>query len=121
MELSTFGKFVRRRRVLLEMPLGEMARRLGVSPSFLSSVETGRKSVPKDWLSDVSNILQLNQQDIIKLEHAIDAETGLKKIEATSEESAAFLAAFSRRESELSDKQLSMLTQLLEGIEGSKE
>lgn len=120
MELSPFGKFVRQRRVLLEMPLGTMARELGVSPSFLSSVETGRKSVPKDWLEKVVNILQLDAEQETKLRKAIDAELGVKKIEATTENSATFLAAFSRKENELSGEQFSLLTKLLEDAEEVK-
>ena len=47
--LTPFGKAVRKIRIDHNMKLSTMAERLDVKPAFLTSVETGRKSVPSDF------------------------------------------------------------------------
>lgn len=110
MEISEFGKFIRTKRLLLEMTLGEMADALDVSSSYLSSVEVGRKPVPKEWAEKITKILQLNKSETEKLKILIDGEIGTKKVRAESREAAVFLAAFNRNGHRIDGKTLSLWT-----------
>ena len=47
--LSPFGKFCRKLRLERGELLLDMAKKLQVQSSYLSSVEVGRKSVPESW------------------------------------------------------------------------
>ena len=50
MSLTEFGKAVRKARIECDQTLANMASALGVTPAFLSSVETGRKKIPTELI-----------------------------------------------------------------------
>lgn len=58
--LTTFGRLVRKLRIDKGLLLGDMADALKVSASFLSAVETGKKSVPSDWPTRITSWLGLD-------------------------------------------------------------
>jgi transcriptional regulator with XRE-family HTH domain len=53
MRITEFGKAVRDARYQTRQTLRSMSSGLGVSPAFLSSIETGRDKVPLDFVSKV--------------------------------------------------------------------
>ena len=53
------GQAVRRRRQQLGIRQGELARHLGLSPSFVALLEAGRSPVPLDKVSPLGRLLQL--------------------------------------------------------------
>lgn len=66
--LSEFGRFVRKRRIDMNVLLGDMADAVGVSSSFLSAVETGRKAVPKgEFAMRAAKFLQLDGPGTLEL------------------------------------------------------
>lgn len=60
MELTEFGKFLRKLRIDNGELLKDMSIKLNVTPSFLSMVETGRRSVPKKWEEEIEKIYSLS-------------------------------------------------------------
>jgi HTH-type transcriptional regulator, competence development regulator len=58
--LTPFGKALRRERLEQGTTLGEMANALGVSSSFLSQIETGKKGLTDAFVRKVINHLGLN-------------------------------------------------------------
>ena len=60
MKLTEFGKFLRKLRVDNGELLKDMAIKLNVTPSFLSMVETGRRSIPKKWEEEIEETYSLN-------------------------------------------------------------
>lgn len=60
MKLTEFGKFLRKLRIDNEELLKDMSVKLNVTPSFLSMVETGRRSIPKKWEEEIEKIYSLN-------------------------------------------------------------
>lgn len=60
---TPYGKKVRIERLKREIIANEMAELLGVTPSFLSGVELGRKKVPTAWRSKLKEILSLNDDE----------------------------------------------------------
>ncbi|MNL53324.1 Helix-turn-helix domain protein [compost metagenome] len=54
MALTDFGKAIRKARIDTGETLGSMADAVGVTPSFLSSIETGRKKVPEGLVTQVA-------------------------------------------------------------------
>ncbi|MBI2770219.1 MAG: helix-turn-helix transcriptional regulator [Burkholderiales bacterium] len=55
MEITEFGKQLRKLRLDLGITLAEMASRIGVSSGMLSSVETGRKPAPGDLVDRLAS------------------------------------------------------------------
>jgi transcriptional regulator with XRE-family HTH domain len=68
--LSPFGKLCRKLRIDNGELLKDMAEKLGVTPSYLSAVEVGKRNVPKDWPKKISDIYSLNDQETKALENA---------------------------------------------------
>lgn len=70
--MNSFGIFVRKLRLDRGEFLFDMARKLGVSSAFLSAVETGKKSVPKDFKEKIIKLYKLDNQKIEELDEAIN-------------------------------------------------
>lgn len=58
--LTEFGKFTRKLRIDNGELLKNMADKLGVSSSYLSSVETGKRKVPLEWADKISLLYSLD-------------------------------------------------------------
>ena len=65
-EELTFGSFIRKKRLESDqyISLRELARRLNLSPVYMSDIETGREFAPKhEVLIRIAEILRLDKQD----------------------------------------------------------
>lgn len=58
--MTPFGKAVRHLRIEREMLLGEMADALGVSSSYLSQIESGKKPIPSDFPDRIARMMKLD-------------------------------------------------------------
>lgn len=63
--LTSLGKFLRKLRIDKGEILRDMADKLGVTVSFLSAVENGKKRMPSSWNSRICDLYSLTavQQD----------------------------------------------------------
>lgn len=58
---QTFGGFVRQRRSSMGITLRGLAARLGLSPVYMSNIETDRKPAPtQEYLEKLAQELHLN-------------------------------------------------------------
>ncbi len=73
MKLTPFGIEVRKLRLDAGMLMKDMADKLGVSPSWLSAMETGRKSVPDDLVPRISRLFGLTGERVERLAEAARA------------------------------------------------
>ncbi|WP_227865690.1 helix-turn-helix domain-containing protein [Clostridioides sp. ZZV14-6045] len=67
MNLTEFGKFSRKLRIEKDEILRDMSEKLNVTVSYLSAVETGKRSVPKSWENIMIEKYNLKDEDQIKL------------------------------------------------------
>ncbi|MGG1598880.1 helix-turn-helix domain-containing protein [Paenibacillus naphthalenovorans] len=70
--LTQFGKFCRKLRIDNGELLKEMADKLGVTSSYLSAVENGKRNVPHDWLETITDLYSLSQIQKKELNEAIE-------------------------------------------------
>ena len=82
--LTEFGKFTRKLRIEINETLYNMAQKLGVSSAFLSSVEIGNKSIPKNWLELLSEKYNLNKEQKEELEKVIALSNKIMKVDFTN-------------------------------------
>lgn len=68
--LTPFGEKCREIRKAKEMLLIDMAHVAGVSPGFLSLVETGRKPIPDRLIPELVTNLKLSQRQAAELQNA---------------------------------------------------
>ena len=55
-----------------------MADKLGISMSFLSSVENGKKSMPSEWITKIANRYQLNDAQKMEFDQSVaESEKGI--------------------------------------------
>ena len=97
--LSPFGKFSRKLRLERGELLLDMAKKLRVQPSYLSSVEVGRKSVPESWKKEIAEIYNLSTTEREDLEKSIDDSVRQIKIdmENRNDNDREILLAFARK------------------------
>ncbi len=116
--LTPYGKLVRKHRIDAGMTLREMATALGITPAFLSAVETGRKSVPAEMPAKVAALMELDMAEQAELQKA--AELSRKDFRVRLNERATgddreVAAMFARQFPELSEEEKEEIRKILEG------
>ena len=118
---TAFGKFCRLLRVRHDEVLRDMAQKLGVSSSYLSAVENGKRSIPQDWKNKLTLLYSLTDGESEALDSAI--HQSLQEIKITldlnkfSDSDRDTLMAFARRYDSLGEKTKISLQDLFGGIE----
>lgn len=84
MKLNEFGKELRRLRLDRDELLKDMARRLRITPAFLSSIESGRKPVPADFVARVNEEYALSEAVRNRLQTAADMTRSSFEIKLSS-------------------------------------
>ena len=72
MTYTKFGELMRIIRIKHHEVMGDMAKFLGTSVPFLSSVENGKKNVPAEWFEKISNYYGLSSNEKQELSNAIE-------------------------------------------------
>lgn len=72
MKLTEFGKFSRKLRIENDELLKDMAEKLGVTASYLSAVEIGKRNIPKTWEEKIVRAYNLDNENLIELKKAIE-------------------------------------------------
>lgn len=70
--LNSFGRFCRKLRIDKGELLKDMATRLGVTSSYLSAVENGKRNVPRKWIEKISEMYSLSDSEVEELERSFD-------------------------------------------------
>lgn len=113
--ITRFGKLLRKIRIDHGEILMDMATRLGVSPSFLSAVEIGRKSAPSGWSDIIAEQYRLSEEQRQELKEAgREAVTSVKLDFSKADQpqrAAAFV--FAREFGSMSEETANQVVQLL--------
>ena len=114
-ELTPLGKFLRKLRIDHNELLRTMAEKLGISMSFLSSVENGKKSMPSEWITKIANLYQLNDAQRMEFDQSVaESEKGIAvKFDGLSEEKKKISVAFARKIKTLSPEAQKAIQDLL--------
>ncbi len=65
--LTGFGKYCRKLRIDRDQTIEDMAKILGVTKSYLSFAETGKRRVPERWGGVIANLYKLPEEEREKL------------------------------------------------------
>lgn len=115
--ITKFGKQLRKLRIDKTITLRAMADEMGISPSYLSSIETGKRNISENFFSSVVNYFGLQGSDVDMLRQYADLSRNeitllLEEANDAQKKSAVF---FARRLNELSDDDLSKINKILQG------
>ena len=113
--ITPFGKVLRNLRMDRGTLLKEMAEQLGVTPSYLSSVESGKRNISEDWPQRIGALYGLTASEIEDLEVAAAASTTQIKLDLsqTDRESRELAVAFARSFNELTPEDQKEMLALL--------
>ncbi len=78
--ITEFGKALRTLRIEHDEILKDMADRLGVTASFLSAVEIGKKNVPASWIPRISEMYGLSEHESCELQEKADDSVNAIKL-----------------------------------------
>lgn len=115
--LTSIGRFLRKLRIDEGEILKDMAEKLGVTVSFLSAVENGKKHMPATWNSRICELYHLNEDQrdaftkaIAETEDAIEMNFIGKSIQNRE-----LAVSFARKFSDINDEQAEAIRRILSG------
>lgn len=79
--LIEFGKILRKLRIDRGEIIRDMAEKIGCTASYLSAVETGKRSIPEDWAEKIIDLYNLESDAAEELRDAAMAEAKSIKID----------------------------------------
>lgn len=117
--MTEIGKFLKKLRIDNDEILLSMAQKLGVTPSFLSAVELGKKKMPYEWNVKIRSIYQLTPSQEDALDEAISAseKAVMVDLENASPGARKIAVSFARSFSDLTDEQLDSIKKLMKSEE----
>ena len=122
-EVTAFGKILRKMRIDCSEVLGVMAKRLKVSPAYLSSIENGGREIPEDFIAKIVTEYGLSEEQKNDLEEAKAKVKGAVNVDFTDQKTEADYvetAVMSAKDfSRLSAEQVNELKELLKRFESS--
>jgi transcriptional regulator with XRE-family HTH domain len=95
--ITPFGIETRKFRLDKGLRLLDLARRLALSSSFVSAVETGKKPIPPGYVESVSRALGLTVAEAAELQKAADRSRSTIDVEGLRGSQREFVAAFARK------------------------
>lgn len=109
--ITELGKELRKLRIDMGITLNDMAMRAGVSPSLLSSAETGKKTATPFLIEKLASAfvqVQSNKAKLLNLAEATKSEVRIRLAEKNNKANEVALA-FARNFENLSPAQLDQL------------
>jgi len=113
--LTAFGKFTRKLRIDKGELLKDMADKLQVTSSYLSSVEMGKRTVPQKWAEQIKEFYTLTESDYLDLLKSI-SESKKEVVLNLSEKNAKdkdIILSFARNFDDLDDVKKAKIRELL--------
>lgn len=112
---TTLGKFLRKLRIDNDELMKDMADKLALAASTLSSIENGRRNPPKDFEERLVSVYSLTASEIDQLHSAImqsrdEIALRIKGLSASDQELA---VSFARRFENLSDADKARIKEIL--------
>lgn len=113
--LTSLGKFYRKLRIDNDELLKHMAERLGVSSSYLSAVESGKRDMPDSWEAQIIDLYDLSEEMILEFQYAIRTSKRKTTIDMTNfvNSDKLLVESFARKFSALDDATKKKLERLL--------
>lgn len=117
MKISAFGKILKKMRIDSSELLGQMAKRLEISPAYLSAIESGDRNVTDEIFNKICTVYSLSDEQKEELNKAriqTQGEINVVLGENKTIEGVETAVLFARDFSKLSEEQLAKMKKLLE-------
>lgn len=120
MRKTSFGSLLTHIRLEHEEIIFDMSEKLGLSPAYISSIETGRMEVPDHLIKNLKETYSLDANTVHELEHALallENAITITSDKLPSEYQLSFADQFFKNLKNLSDDQINQIKNLLETFE----
>lgn len=117
--LTEFGKTLRMMRIAHgNKTLGDLGEMLGVSATFVSAIETGKKSVPPSFINQLQAKLDLDADEVRRLEVAAakQAKEISMGLHDRTDRARELAVAFARRFENMSDAEVEKVFNQLDDL-----
>lgn len=121
--ITELGKVLRRMRIDYGELLKDMAEKLNITPSYLSSIENGKKRPTREWidkLADVYNLSPSQRQDLKTAYFETINEVSIS-LDGASTQTMELGLVFARRFRNLSSKQMKSIVTILNNDKEDKK
>lgn len=124
---TEFGKWLKTLRISLGIKLYDMSVTMGISPAFISSIETGKKNIPVDFVDRIKKYYALTEEQDKSLQEAVKLtrEEELKKkksvqikVNTSSSDVQNLVYSFARQANSLTEEQKAEINKILQRGEG---
>ncbi len=114
---TELGKFLRKLRIDKEEVLLDMANKLGVAPSFLSSVENGKKRMPSAWNKKICDLYELTdlQRELFDQAVASTESQIVLSFDDSCDSKRELAVAFAREYQSLTREQIDEIRRIMRG------
>lgn len=68
--LSNYGKILRKIRIDKGLTMAQMAKSVGITSAYLSTIERGKRNIPKSLTQNVINHYELSNEQVTELQKA---------------------------------------------------
>ena len=68
--LSNYGKILRNIRIDKGLTMAQMAKAVGITSAYLSTIERGKRNIPKSLTQNVINHYKLSNEQVAELQEA---------------------------------------------------
>lgn len=122
MVITHFGKELRKLRVDRDEILKNMADKLGITSSYLSAIECGKRNIPDDFVSRIVNLYNLTDAEELRLNRArenslLNIELNLTGLDDIQRE---LCLNFSRKYAIINEEDAGQIIAILRGVNGSE-
>lgn len=113
--ITSLGKFLRKLRIDNNEILLDMAKRLDVSPAFLSAIENGKKSIPSKLTAKICELYNLSTQESNNFDQAIAETERSCKIDLTDvkKTNIGVAVSFARKFADMDEEQIEAIRKIL--------
>lgn len=118
MQMSTFGEFLRAKRVLEHKTLRSVATFLGCTSTYLCYVEQCMRPMPEKWRTMLPEFYNMTDDEISEFNCLADKMQGFVKIDCTnlSMEQIKFAQKFGDALEHLGDKDICTIEEILDNV-----
>lgn len=68
--LSNYGKILRKIRIDKGLTMAQMAKSIGITSAYLSTIERGKRNIPKNLTQDIIGHYELSNEQVAELRKA---------------------------------------------------
>jgi Zn-dependent peptidase ImmA (M78 family)/transcriptional regulator with XRE-family HTH domain len=116
--LTDFGIAVRKLRLDRGLKLRDMADKLDLTSAFVSAIETGRKPIPRGYVTAIAEALELPESEEAELQRAADKTRTTVHVDNLQADDRRLVASFARRVNALPPEVLENLKKFLKSLTG---